>query len=187
MPMRNPLSSLALAAAALTAAGSLAVAHPPHHARPKAQPAPAPQARPEAEPPGPAGRNLKVLPADIPQARLLTIMRHWGQALGVQCSYCHVPGNFASDANPHKNLARGMVTMTNRINNELLPPVVGVAEQARVNCYSCHRGSPFPETQLPEPAPAPTPAKPAGPRPERDPQRDPLPAHIAPDTPARPY
>jgi hypothetical protein len=177
--MRNSLSSLALAAAALAAAGSLAFAHPPGHRAQKAQPAP----QPKAEAPGSPGRNLQVLPADIPQARLLTIMRHWGQALGVQCSYCHVPGNFPSDANPHKNVARGMVRMTNRINNELLPPVVGVAEQPRVNCYSCHRGSPFPETQLPEPPPA----APARPQPEPDPRRNPLPAHIAPDTPAKPH
>jgi hypothetical protein len=126
---------------------------------------------------------LQVLPADIPQERLIGVMRTWGQALGVQCSYCHVPGNFVSDENPHKQVARGMVRMTNSINNELLPPVVGVAEQARVTCHSCHQGSPFPETQPGEPASAP--AAPAGPAPAR-PQR-PDDAHIAPDTPARPY
>jgi hypothetical protein len=174
------IAAFSAACAGVALAASLALAHPPHH-QPKSQPAPQKQA--PAEAPGPAGRNLKVLPADIPQARLLTIMQQWGQALGVQCSYCHVPGNFPSDANPHKNVARGMVRMTNQINNDLLPPVVGVAEQARVTCYSCHRGSPFPETQLPERPPT----APARPQPQPDPRREPLPAHIAPDTPAKPH
>jgi len=156
------------ACASLALLASLAFAHPPgHRAAPKAQPTP----QPRAEAPGPPGRNLKVLPARIPQERLTLVMQEWSRALGVQCSYCHVPGNFASDANPHKKLARGMVTMTKRINDELLPPVVGPAEQARVTCYSCHGGSPFPKTQAAEPASSSRP-------------RD---AHIAPDTPARPH
>jgi hypothetical protein len=181
--MRNPLSSFALAGAALVAAGSLAFAHPPHHGAPKAPVAAQPQPQPQPSgPPGPAGRNLQVLPADIPQERLIGVMRDWGQALGVQCSYCHVPGNFRSDANPHKNIARGMVKMTARINTELLPPVVGAAEEPRVTCRTCHRGSP--DTELPPP-PEPAPATLPGvtpPKPVTPPR-----AHIAPDTPARPY
>jgi hypothetical protein len=181
--MRNPLSSFVLAAAALVAAGSLAFAHPPHHA-PQKTPVVAPQPQPQAEAPGPAGRNLQVLPADIPQPRLLTIMRGWGQALGVQCSYCHVPGNFRADDNPHKNIARGMVRMTARINAELLPPVVGVSDEPRVTCRTCHRGSP--DTQLPPPAEPPIAGGPPVVTPP-PPDRRPPDAHIAPDTPARPH
>jgi hypothetical protein len=184
--MRNPLSSFALAAAALVAAGSLALAHPPGHQPRKAQPAPQaqPQPGPGAEAPGAPGRNLQVLPADIPQPRLIGIMRSWGQALGVQCSYCHVPGNFASDANPHKNIARGMVRMTSRINAELLPPVVGASEHPRVTCATCHRGTT--DTELPPP---PEPPIAGGPPPVTPPPPDRRPhdAHIAPDTPARPH
>src|SRR5215510_1479275 len=36
-----------------------------------------------------AHQNLKVLPADIPQAQLLQTMQGFAQALGVQCGYCH--------------------------------------------------------------------------------------------------
>ena len=178
--MRKPLSSLALAAAALAAAGSLAFAHPPGHQPHKAQPAP----QPKAEAPGPPGRNLQVLPADIPQPRLIGIMQNWGKALGVECSYCHVPGNFRSDANPHKNIARGMVRMTSRINAELLPPVVGAAEQPRVTCNTCHRGSP--DTELPPPAEPPIAGGPPAITPP-PPDKRPPDAHIAPDTPARPH
>jgi hypothetical protein len=155
-------SRVASASSALVLAASIALAHPPGHRGPAAPK----QAQP-APPPG-TGRNLQVLPRDIPQERLMLIMRHWSQALGVQCSYCHVPGNFRSDENPHKNIARGMVRMTNRINEELLPPVVGPSAEPRVNCYACHRGEAIPATQLPETKQGP-------------------PAHIAPDTPARPY
>jgi hypothetical protein len=179
--MRKSLSSFALAAAALAAAGSLAFAHPPGHQPQKAQPAP-PEAKAEA--PGPAGRNLQVLPADIPQPRLIAVMRSWGQALGVECSYCHLPGNFRSDANGHKNIARGMVRMTSRINAELLPPVVGAAEQPRVTCNTCHRGST--DTQLPPPPEPPIAGGPPAVTPPK-PDRRPPDAHIAPDTPARPY
>jgi len=98
----------------------------------------------------------------------MLIMRHWSQALGVQCSYCHVPNNPRSDANPHKEVARGMVRMTMRINAELLPPVVGASDVARVNCYACHRGEAIPDVRLPETRRGPD-------------------AHIAPDTPARPH
>lgn len=155
------IRSFVLPAAALILAASVAFAHPPGH-RPDA-----PAAKQPATPPG-SGRNLQVLPADIPQERLMLIMRHWSQALGVQCSYCHVPGNFRSDDNPHKNIARGMARMTIRINEELLPPMVGPAQEPRVNCYACHRGAAIPTTQLPETRERPR-------------------AHIAPDTPARPH
>ncbi len=32
-----------------------------------------------------------------------------------------------SDANPHKNIARGMMRMTARLNDELLPAIGGLA------------------------------------------------------------
>jgi hypothetical protein len=126
---------------------------------------------------------LQVLPADIPQERLIGVMRTWGQALGVQCSYCHVPGNFVSDENPHKQVARGMVRMTNSINNELLPRWWGWPSRrgslatAAIRDRRSRRRSRANQH--------PPPAAPAGPAPAR-PQR-PDDAHIAPDTPARPY
>ena len=35
-------------------------------------------------------KNLQVFPKDIPRPKLIPIMDSFGQALGVQCSYCHV-------------------------------------------------------------------------------------------------
>ena len=118
---------LALPAAALVLAGSVAFAQP------GATPSPPPE------------RNLQVLPSDIPQAQLMQVMQSFTRALGVQCSYCHVAGDFASDANGHKNIARGMLRLTQRLNRELLPEIEGLGEP-RVSCFTCHRGEAQPAT-----------------------------------------
>ena len=47
-------------------------------------------------------KNLKVLPAE----GLQQTMQAFRAGLGVMCSYCHVQGDFASDDNPKKNIAR---------------------------------------------------------------------------------
>ena len=76
--------------------------------------------------------------------------------------------NFASDANPHKNIARGMIRMVQRLNGQDLPSLLGASEQPRVTCYTCHRGSATPETMLPPPPPRPgnpPPPPPAAPPP----------------------
>ena len=114
----------------------------------------------------------------------MLVMRSWSQALGVQCSHCHVPGNFRSDDNPHKDAARGMLKMTMRINHELLPEITGLHGGA-VTCYSCHRGAPTPAIAPPEGKPGT--GAPSAPQPARRDPPDAPPAHIAPDTPARPH
>ncbi len=130
------ISRLALSAAAVALAGSVAFA----------QPAPAPTPPPE--------RNLQVLPRDMPRAELIQVMQSFTRALGVQCSYCHVQGDFASDANGHKNIARGMLRMTQRLNRELLPEIQGLGEP-RVSCFTCHRGEAEPASAPGTPAAAP--------------------------------
>jgi photosynthetic reaction center cytochrome c subunit len=88
-------------------------------------------------PPGPP-KNLRVLPADanIPQT-----MGAFRTALGVQCTYCHVQGDFASDNNPKKNIARNMLRIAADIN-------AGFPDgQRHVTCYTCHRGETKPKTE----------------------------------------
>ena len=143
------ISRIALPAAALVLAATVAVAQPP-------QTPPSGQAQ--------GARNLKVLPADIPQERLMGVMRSFTRSLGVQCSFCHAPGNFASDANPHKEVARGMMRMTAQINGELLPPIIGPSEERRVTCATCHRGAAEPATATPD-----APGTPASPPPQPQP------------------
>ena len=136
-----------------------------------AQPAPgAPAAPPRPEFVWPARiSNAKALPADIGADRLRMTMVGFSRSLGVRCQFCHVGQegqplstfDFASDANPHKAIARGMIRMVRRLNAEELPPLLGASDQQRVTCYTCHRGAAEPETALPPPPPRP--AQPAQP------------------------
>src|SRR5271168_4856460 len=72
--------------------------------------------------PMPKPTNLQVLPKDIAVSDLMTMMRGYSRALGVECGFCHVVDkqthrpDFASDAKPEKATARIMITMTNEIN-----------------------------------------------------------------------
>lgn len=99
--------------------------------------------------------NLKVLPADISHDSLMTVMHEWGNALGVDCAFCHTtsttPGdrrmNFAADDNRHKNIARHMYTMTDSINRQYFG-WWNAAKEGRasaVTCYTCHHGHAEPE------------------------------------------
>lgn len=57
-------------------------------------------------------KNLKVL---TPDTDLTDTMKAFNEALGVQCDYCHVAGDFASDANPRKETSRKMIAMVRQI------------------------------------------------------------------------
>ncbi len=95
------------------------------------------------EPPKPEGakhppepKNLKLLkPADIRSA-----MGAFRTALGVQCSFCHVQGNFASDENPKKEVARNMIVMMREINGKFPDG------KMHVTFFTCHRGATEPLT-----------------------------------------
>ena len=90
-------------------------------------------------------KNLKLLqPANARQA-----MQAFRAALGVQCVYCHVQGDFASDDNPNKNVARMMITMARQINMNFPDG------KQHVTCYTCHRGAEEPLTEAPAAAEAP--------------------------------
>lgn len=98
--------------------------------------------------------NLQVLPDSLSRDELIGVMRTFTDALGVRCDHCHAREGgdlvFPSDANPHKEVARGMMRMTWQINEEILPAIDGLheAEGLRVTCVTCHRGEPRPATSL---------------------------------------
>lgn len=93
-----------------------------------------------------APQNLKVLKIESPR-EIGPIMRGFATGLGVRCNFCHVEGNFASDDNPKKDIARKMIQMVDRING-------GFPDgKAHVSCYTCHRGETEPK-MAPEPKPA---------------------------------
>jgi hypothetical protein len=98
---------------------------------------------------GPRGpqppKNLKLL--KVQGQELMGVMRGYSAALGVRCEHCHVKGEFASDDNPKKEVARKMITMANHV-NEMLGD-----SKVHVTCYTCHRGAVEPLT-APEAKPA---------------------------------
>jgi hypothetical protein len=121
---------------------------------------------PGAEPqqPGSAGATrpkLRVLQA-LPESQLFPLMNLLADSLGVRCDYCHVqaapdltktPSNVGgwawdSDDKPQKRTAREMMRMVIGLN------AGAFKGEARITCYTCHRGSTDP-ARLPPLPPAP--------------------------------
>ena len=101
--------------------------------------------------PRPAPKNLKVLKVTTGE-EVSQIMRTFTVGLGVQCNFCHIQGNFVSDENPKKEVARRMITMTHDVN--ALFPDAATEKKLRVSCYTCHRGEAEPKTTPPATPPA---------------------------------
>jgi hypothetical protein len=96
----------------------------------------------EAPPPGRAPqepKNLKILKPEEVRAA----MRSYTVALGVNCGFCHMPGDMASDDNPHKVTARQMIAMARQANASFPDG------KERVTCYTCHRGESEPKSAPP--------------------------------------
>jgi hypothetical protein len=131
----------------------------------------------------PEFKNLQILPKDISEDQLDSVMHHFTASLGVKCNYCHVRNDetrkmeFAKDDKPEKQIARKMMSMAIDINmnhfqqieedldggKNLLP-----ADTAKVSymlkyvtCYTCHHGDPHPENIAPKQKPNNQPARPA--------------------------
>jgi hypothetical protein len=77
---------------------------------------------------------------------VIPIMRTYNAGLGVQCNFCHLQNNFASDENPKKEIARHMIQMSVEINGKFPDG------KMHVTCCTCHRGETEPKT-APEPKP----------------------------------
>jgi hypothetical protein len=110
-----------------------------------AQPPQPPQESKKGPPPAP--KNLQILTVDDLRSG---IMHKFAVALGGNCQICHVAGDYASDENPHKVIARHMIEMTKEINAKFPDG------KEHVTCYTCHRG-----THEPAMAPPPADTKPA--------------------------
>lgn len=102
-------------------------------------------------------KNLKVLPKDTDAQRLRAVMTGFTRALGVRCNFCHVGKegqplgtfDFVSDSIDHKDIARGMMRMTQEINDDLakfVPASSRDGQRLTVSCYTCHRGVARPRT-----------------------------------------
>ena len=101
--------------------------------------------------------NLRVLPKKIPKDQLVQTMRGFSLSLGVRCEHCHAkqaggperPGppelDFASDDLKPKRTAREMMRMVDAINGRYLSRL-DLEPKLSVQCVTCHRGVPRPET-----------------------------------------
>jgi hypothetical protein len=94
-------------------------------------------------------RNIKVFKT-MPAGRLIRVMNDgFGRSLGVTCTHCHVPGRWASDEKPQKQIARDMIAMVNQINTQLLPKIPNLkGPEPGVSCATCHRGMVKPARSL---------------------------------------
>lgn len=115
--------------------------------------------------------NLQILPKDISEKALDTVMHHFTAALGVKCNYCHVRNEetrkmeFAKDDKPEKQIARKMMLMTIDINKNHFEQIEESMDSGKmtmptdtssvsymlkyVTCYTCHHGDPHPENKPP--------------------------------------
>ena len=83
--------------------------------------------------------------------RLLRIMEFgFTRSLGVNCTHCHVAGQWDSDDKGAKETARAMSRMVIAINNEYLKKIPTLnSSNPSVNCTTCHRGQKRPALEMP--------------------------------------
>ncbi len=100
----------------------------------------------------PKPKNLKVLPKNISGEELENTMKAFNKSLGVKCGHCHAPKangerglDFASDANPKKDIAREMIKMTNKINKKYFKYHDEEGMLKQIGCATCHNGKTEPE------------------------------------------
>lgn len=119
----------------------------------------------------PEWKNLQILPKDISEDGLDSVMHHFTASLGVKCNYCHVRNEetrkmeFAKDDKPEKQIARKMMLMAIDINRNHFEQIEESMDSGKmaapkdtaavtymlkyVTCYTCHHGDPHPENKPP--------------------------------------
>lgn len=134
--------------------------------------------------------NLQILPKNISDDGLDSVMHHFTASLGVKCSYCHARNDetkkmdFASDNKPEKQIARKMMLMSIDINKNHFQEIEESMDSGKnvassdtsafsymlryVTCYTCHHGDPHPENTPPKKN---TENKPPMPMPQSTPQK----------------
>lgn len=88
-------------------------------------------------------KNLKILPQNITEQQLNSVMNAWSTALGFRCQDCHYTPtgqfddiDFADDRVENKQTAREMAEMVLSINQQHF-----AARDQNVTCYTCHHGT----------------------------------------------
>ena len=112
-------------------------------------PASADAASPDGPKAGQVYQNVKVLGhlSVAEFSRHMAAITQW-VAPAEGCTYCHVGNNFADDGKYTKIVARRMIQMTQRVNQDWQKHVGNTG----VTCYTCHRGNPVPSNDWYQPA-----------------------------------
>ena len=113
-------------------------------------------------------KNVQTLKG-LPAGRWMMIMTMFTKSLGVDCTHCHVPGEFDKDDKPAKQTARKMLGLTGAISREIYKGPTSI------NCYTCHKGQPQPVSFPPANQPASSGPKPAEMKPPEITRSDPMP------------
>ena len=80
--------------------------------------------------------NIQVLKG-MDRQQVIEQMAKIASQLGVQCTFCHLQNNFASDDVPQKQTAREMLRMVQVINDQ---PFFKNGDR-KVECFTCHRAA----------------------------------------------
>ena len=103
-------------------------------------------------------KNLKILPKNISDDALDSIMTEYRISLGVRCGFCHARKkdttqrglDFASDEKEEKNTAREMMKMTAYLNENFFNDNHSTRPDTihAIVCYTCHRGGHEPDAEV---------------------------------------
>src|SRR5688572_32039683 len=105
----------------------------------------------ENKPAGEVFKNIQMLKT-VPAGRLLRVMElGYARSLGVNCTHCHVAGEWEKEDKPTKQIARDMFAMVAAINNDQLKKIKNLkSPEPVINCTTCHRGQTKPARNRPE-------------------------------------
>ncbi|MEK6324895.1 MAG: photosynthetic reaction center cytochrome c subunit family protein [Acidobacteriota bacterium] len=113
-------------------------------------------------------KNVQTLKG-VPSGRWMLLMTMFSKALGVDCTHCHVAGEFEKDDKPAKQTARKMLGLTGAISREIYKGPTSIS------CYTCHKGQPQPVSFPPANPPASPGAKPTETKPPEITRSGPMP------------
>ena|SRR5689334_22995325 len=110
-----------------------------------------------SKPPQEKYKNLKVLPKNISEQTMDSVMHEFTKSLGVECNFCHVQPadstaewDMAADDKPEKNIARKMIMMSNKINKDFFNATTKYGDEnmvLEIRCITCHHGEPHPDAE----------------------------------------
>jgi hypothetical protein len=80
-------------------------------------------------------KNIVVLKG-MTDREIRDTMELWGKQVGLECTDCHVEGDYAADTKHEKQTARQMYQMVQTLNQQEFFRSAG----RKADCFLCHRG-----------------------------------------------